>query len=391
MAKKYLQIQISTPCSEDFSKMTSVEKGHFCSNCEKVVIDFSKMSDQEVANFYKKNGGDICGSFHPSQLNRDIRLAQPKVNSIFGKAAGLILTGVLSAGVTNVAAQSLEVTPPFSVVDSEHKNEEEKKESIKEKVIRINLVGENIFDKNESGKGIEGAIVTHQETKITATSDSSGVAEIRIPESYFKKIKLIFEVDHPLYKKEKVRLYTEKIKESSLFEFKLESDFSRMIYGGPSFIESESPYYILHPHDPSIIKNEKVKDFDFEKSDFDENIDSIKPLNSEELNPSEEEDSIIPPLGVAIKKVYPNPFIDRINIEVYTERKGNIQINLIDISGRIVFQKVEKTEKGTQQFQIEVGNLSLSGNMYILQVQDENGNTQSQQLMRFTNHGFTMR
>ena len=88
MAKKYLQIQIPTPCSEDFSKMTPVEKGHFCNNCEKVVIDFSKMSDQEIANFYKKNGGKLCGRFHHSQLNRDIRLTPQKENSFFGKEIG---------------------------------------------------------------------------------------------------------------------------------------------------------------------------------------------------------------------------------------------------------------------------------------------------------------
>ena len=128
MAKKYLQIQIPTSCSEDFSKMTPAEKGHFCNNCEKVVIDFSKMSDQEIANFYKKNGGKLCGRFHHSQLNRDIRLTPPKVNSIFGKAAGLILTGVLSAGATNVAAQNFEITPPISVVDLEVENENKEEE-----------------------------------------------------------------------------------------------------------------------------------------------------------------------------------------------------------------------------------------------------------------------
>ena len=72
MAKK-LQLQVPVPCHEDWEKMTHAEKGRFCSSCQKTVIDFSNMSDREIALFFKKPSiGSVCGRFLEDQLNRDM-------------------------------------------------------------------------------------------------------------------------------------------------------------------------------------------------------------------------------------------------------------------------------------------------------------------------------
>jgi hypothetical protein len=55
MSKK-LQLQVPVPCHEDWDKMTDAEKGRFCSSCQKTVIDFSKMSDREIALFCHDRG-----------------------------------------------------------------------------------------------------------------------------------------------------------------------------------------------------------------------------------------------------------------------------------------------------------------------------------------------
>ena len=77
MAKK-LQLQVPTPCHENWENMTATDKGRFCDSCQKQVIDFSNKSDREIAMFFKKpSSGSVCGRFMEDQLNRDIEI--PKI------------------------------------------------------------------------------------------------------------------------------------------------------------------------------------------------------------------------------------------------------------------------------------------------------------------------
>lgn len=50
--------------------MTPKEKGRFCDSCSKVVVDFTKMSTQEVQDYMKSQQGNrVCGHFKKSQLD----------------------------------------------------------------------------------------------------------------------------------------------------------------------------------------------------------------------------------------------------------------------------------------------------------------------------------
>ncbi len=70
--KQNLQIQIPTPCHENWNAMTPENKGRFCGSCAKTVVDFSLMTDNEVLNFLKKHTGNTCGHFTSDQLQRPI-------------------------------------------------------------------------------------------------------------------------------------------------------------------------------------------------------------------------------------------------------------------------------------------------------------------------------
>lgn len=52
--------------------MTPDGKGRFCQHCQKTVIDFSRMSDQEIAAIVNSSKGELCGRFLTSQLEREI-------------------------------------------------------------------------------------------------------------------------------------------------------------------------------------------------------------------------------------------------------------------------------------------------------------------------------
>ncbi len=84
MSKK-LQLTIPKPCHENWDAMTPVQQGKFCGSCQKQVVDFSNMSDRQVAEFFKKpilslsKGGSVCGRFMTDQLERDIEIPKKRI------------------------------------------------------------------------------------------------------------------------------------------------------------------------------------------------------------------------------------------------------------------------------------------------------------------------
>jgi len=72
-----MKFEIPFPCSEDLDKMKSEGLGKFCSSCSKVVIDFTKMSLEEIQSYFTENQNkSICGIFKTESID-NIELAIP--------------------------------------------------------------------------------------------------------------------------------------------------------------------------------------------------------------------------------------------------------------------------------------------------------------------------
>lgn len=73
------KIAIPQPCHENWQKMTPTAKGAFCKSCAKEVVDFTKMTDEQVQNYLlDRTHEKLCGRFQPQQLSR-IELYIPSV------------------------------------------------------------------------------------------------------------------------------------------------------------------------------------------------------------------------------------------------------------------------------------------------------------------------
>ena len=71
--KTPLQINIPKPCSENWDAMLPAERGRFCNACEKVVTDFTGMTDKEIIRFFEqRKEGNTCGRYLESQIGRNI-------------------------------------------------------------------------------------------------------------------------------------------------------------------------------------------------------------------------------------------------------------------------------------------------------------------------------
>lgn len=63
-----LNLQIDKPCSEKLDGFSKTSKSAFCNSCQKEVIDFTKMSDMEIINYFNNEKENTCGRFSKSQM-----------------------------------------------------------------------------------------------------------------------------------------------------------------------------------------------------------------------------------------------------------------------------------------------------------------------------------
>jgi hypothetical protein len=73
-----LLLNIPEPCHENWQNMTPQAQGRFCGSCEKVVVDFSVMTDKEVLDYFSKASQHVCGRFSNDQLNKELTISPSK-------------------------------------------------------------------------------------------------------------------------------------------------------------------------------------------------------------------------------------------------------------------------------------------------------------------------
>ncbi len=81
--KKGIRITISEPCAQQWQDLPPREEGRFCGSCQQLVVDFTRMSDQELLRYFKDHSGKVCGSFTGLQTDRDI-ISREKPKKAFG-------------------------------------------------------------------------------------------------------------------------------------------------------------------------------------------------------------------------------------------------------------------------------------------------------------------
>jgi hypothetical protein len=64
-------LNIPKPCNEDWNKMNPTQQGAFCGSCQKEVVDFTSMTDEQVLHFLSQHAGKkLCGRATITQVNR---------------------------------------------------------------------------------------------------------------------------------------------------------------------------------------------------------------------------------------------------------------------------------------------------------------------------------
>ncbi|MBO9561677.1 MAG: carboxypeptidase regulatory-like domain-containing protein [Niastella sp.] len=93
-----LHINVAEPCHENWQQMTSNEQGRHCLSCQKTVVDFTLMSDQEILHYISNASSSVCGRFYNHQLDKTYEEKKLKPAFTFRYAWNLITAAFLLTG-----------------------------------------------------------------------------------------------------------------------------------------------------------------------------------------------------------------------------------------------------------------------------------------------------
>jgi hypothetical protein len=192
------QIQIPNPCSQNPRNFTPTGKGGFCQSCQKEVVDFRKMSENEVIDFFKSISKKRCGIFYPHQLKSE--------EVPFRKVKFPILWAIGFWGITGFSFPALGQSSgqPKSEQTTIDKKEDLKSSSsfLPKRTIKGRVID---FYFNET-QPLSGALVAIKGLAIGTTADQDGYFELEVPD-FVTSQKIILVLSFIGYKINEVTVY----------------------------------------------------------------------------------------------------------------------------------------------------------------------------------------
>jgi CarboxypepD_reg-like domain len=173
-----LTVAIPQPCRENWQAMTPAAQGRHCAACDKVVVDFTRMTDAEVVAYLSRPSGPSCGRFRAEQLGRPLRATAEAPASRRWLAAALALLGLGVAGPA--AAQTRSAAP------------QEQRVLLRKTVAPVALapmlppvvVRGRAVDQ-ENGQPLPGVTISVPGTTLATATAADGTFELLVPRSAF--------------------------------------------------------------------------------------------------------------------------------------------------------------------------------------------------------------
>src|SRR5689334_14882257 len=121
-----VHLKIEEPCHENWQQMTPNEQGRHCLSCQKTVVDFTYMSDQEILNHISRASSSVCGRFNNDQLNKTYTQKKAKPAFTFRYAwnvlvATFLLTGSAATAQSKKSIHKKEQAPQREPIVPEEK------------------------------------------------------------------------------------------------------------------------------------------------------------------------------------------------------------------------------------------------------------------------------
>jgi len=175
-------ISIPEPCTQNWADMRVVEQGRFCQSCQKTVVDFTRLSDEEILQ-YLSSAGNTCAKITPLQLrmlNASITIPQPARISWRKYSMAAVAVWILSLFRPEAKA----ITPKII----QHQTVEVKKAGVTTMMAddQIAITGKIVDENNEP---LPGVIIKIKGTDKSAVTTTDGIFKIEVP--MVSKVKLM--------------------------------------------------------------------------------------------------------------------------------------------------------------------------------------------------------
>ncbi|MGQ7947141.1 carboxypeptidase-like regulatory domain-containing protein [Flavobacterium sp. WC2509] len=165
--------------------MTSTERGMFCSNCRKEVINYQYYSNNQLLKSLNESK-KICGRFSPNQIDKELNSIETNLFHRIG-----LLFGFSSLFLTTPAFSQSEKSKTEII---ENKSDDELKQKSSNEFIEFyGKILEKPRNNNDKSYPIPGVNIIQKDTKNVVQSNIDGNFIIKIPIEDFKdKVVLIF-------------------------------------------------------------------------------------------------------------------------------------------------------------------------------------------------------
>src|SRR5262245_64072027 len=95
--RKLDQLQVVSPCSTGWDRMSGDEKKRFCSECNKFVYDFSQMTRRQVEAIVSIHRGRMCARITRRPDGSLLTLETPQAHPVVSRRASPVVNSTLAA------------------------------------------------------------------------------------------------------------------------------------------------------------------------------------------------------------------------------------------------------------------------------------------------------
>ncbi|MEM8527230.1 MAG: T9SS type A sorting domain-containing protein [Bacteroidota bacterium] len=335
------QLTIPEPCNEKWSEMTPVQGGRFCHQCDRHIVNFTDMSDHELAFYYQKNEGKICGVFRPDQLDRPITLPVAPISSMPWKVAAAVVAGLLvSGGVSGqqrFEQDTVVIKQPIKFGKSTQKVNPSNQIVLKGKVL-TELKKEPLIYCRVAIKG----------TKLATTTNRRGDFVLRVPRKYANST---IEITYP----DCETLCINNVDWEETLEVYMNCGWR----AGSIFAWRESIIGVIAAKKNLPLPKSKDKEVSISRE--------YVAVKKSEFSPIKDTSAVN-----SHHEVNPNPFGRELFINVETTKDGFYLVTLYDLGGQLLYAKTFQLTKGKQTLSIDDLPSNLAAGSYILQVTRDN-------------------